>query len=83
MLNVPVEANSTEELKLSILTILFSDTYDYFLPNINFVKQEENKKELITLGLLEWNKSRVTAEILKYRKKVPKIMNPGHIQVPR
>ncbi|KAH0655619.1 hypothetical protein KY285_030501 [Solanum tuberosum] len=30
------------------------------------------KKELITLGLLEWNKSRVTDEIPKYRKKVPK-----------
>ncbi|KAG5631983.1 hypothetical protein H5410_003700 [Solanum commersonii] len=30
------------------------------------------KKELITLGLLEWNKSRVTAEIPKYGKKVPK-----------
>ncbi|KAH0665315.1 hypothetical protein KY290_027577 [Solanum tuberosum] len=30
------------------------------------------KKELITLGLLEWNKSRVTDEIPKYGKKVPK-----------
>ncbi|KAG5580623.1 hypothetical protein H5410_051250 [Solanum commersonii] len=30
-------------------------------------------KELITLGLLEWNKSRVTTEIPKYGKKVPKI----------
>ncbi|KAG5573171.1 hypothetical protein H5410_062937 [Solanum commersonii] len=29
-------------------------------------------KELITLGLLEWNKSRVTSEIPKYGKKVPK-----------
>ncbi|KAH0652715.1 hypothetical protein KY289_030393 [Solanum tuberosum] len=32
------------------------------------------KKELNTLGLLEWNKSRVTAEIPKYGKKVPKNM---------
>uniref|UniRef100_M1DRH6 Protein kinase domain-containing protein n=1 Tax=Solanum tuberosum TaxID=4113 RepID=M1DRH6_SOLTU len=29
-------------------------------------------KELMTLGLLEWNKSRVTTEIPKYGKKVPK-----------
>ncbi|KAG5585749.1 hypothetical protein H5410_046183 [Solanum commersonii] len=29
-------------------------------------------KELIILGLLDWNKSRVTAEIPKYGKKVPK-----------
>ncbi|KAH0722532.1 hypothetical protein KY290_005184 [Solanum tuberosum] len=33
------------------------------------------KKELITLGLLEWNKSRVTTKIPKYGKKVPKIVN--------
>ncbi|KAH0706117.1 hypothetical protein KY289_011193 [Solanum tuberosum] len=52
------------------------DTYVSLLPNTDFVKQEQNKKEWITLGLLEWNKSRVTAEIPKYRKKVPKIVNP-------
>lgn len=49
--------------------------------------EEENKKELITLGLLEWNKARVTAEIPRYGKKVPKIVNikvsPRHIQQPR
>ncbi|WMV18670.1 hypothetical protein MTR67_012055, partial [Solanum verrucosum] len=59
------------------------DTYDSLLPNTDFVKQEKNKKELITLGLLGWNKSRVIAEIPKYRKKVPKIVNPRHIQQPR
>ncbi|WMV24440.1 hypothetical protein MTR67_017825, partial [Solanum verrucosum] len=59
------------------------DTYDSLLPNNNFVKQEENKNELITLGLLEWKKSRVTADIPKYRKKVPKMVNPRHIQQPR
>ncbi|TMW81817.1 hypothetical protein EJD97_007745 [Solanum chilense] len=65
----------------------FSHTYGSLLPDTDFIKKEENKKELITLGLLEWNKSRVTAEIPKYGKKVPKIVNvkvsPRHIQQPR
>ncbi|WMV42630.1 hypothetical protein MTR67_036015 [Solanum verrucosum] len=51
--------------------------------HFDVVAEEENKKELITLGLLEWNKSRVTAEIPKYRKKASKIVNPRHIQQPR
>ncbi|MDL1354030.1 hypothetical protein PST93_20795, partial [Yersinia pestis] len=62
-----------------------------FLPDIDFIsndfKQEENKNELITLGMLKWNKSRVAAEIPRYGKKVPKIVNvkvsPRPIQQPR
>ncbi|KAH0657981.1 hypothetical protein KY289_026729 [Solanum tuberosum] len=36
------------------------------------VKVVPKAKELITLGLLEWNKSRVTTKIPKYGKKVTK-----------
>lgn len=65
----------------------FSDPQTDLNFDIDFIKQEENNKELITLGLLQWNKSRFTAEIPRYGKKVPKIVNvrvtPRHIQQPR
>ncbi|XP_059301717.1 protein EARLY RESPONSIVE TO DEHYDRATION 15-like isoform X1 [Lycium ferocissimum] len=56
-----------------------TDTYDPLLPHIDFVsndfKKDENKEELITLGVLKWNKSRIAAEIPRYGKQVPKIVN--------
>ncbi|MCD7458310.1 hypothetical protein HAX54_037870 [Datura stramonium] len=67
------------------------DTCDPVFTDIDFVsndfKQVENKEELITLGMLKWNKSRVAAEIPRYGKKAPKFVNvkvsPRHIQQPR
>lgn len=49
--------------------------------------QEETKTDLVTLGALKWQKPRVAAEIPKYGKKAPKIVNvkvsPRPIQQPR
>ncbi|XP_019192345.1 PREDICTED: protein EARLY RESPONSIVE TO DEHYDRATION 15-like [Ipomoea nil] len=50
-------------------------------------EQEETKTDLVTLGALKWQKPRAAAEIPKYGKKAPKIVNvkvsPRPIQQPR
>ncbi|CAH9098256.1 unnamed protein product [Cuscuta europaea] len=50
-------------------------------------KHEENRKDLVSLGVLKWKKSRDLAEVPKFGRKVPKIVNvkvsPRPIQQPR
>lgn len=78
LIHIPssVSRYSTNNLVLETVFLSIDWIFVYCL-------EEEKRKELIALGLSEWSKSRVNAEIPKYRKQVPKILNPRHIQQPR
>ncbi|KAH0657857.1 hypothetical protein KY289_026605 [Solanum tuberosum] len=64
--------NGRSEFLLSVVLIRVAIAVITYKGQKVVVKVIPKAKELITLGLLEWNKSRVTDEIPKYGKKVPK-----------
>nr|GMD37762.1 protein EARLY RESPONSIVE TO DEHYDRATION 15-like [Ipomoea batatas] len=70
----PVEDFSDQRLRF--LRECYADPFaDGTVVDSGNTDQEETKTDLVTLGALKWQKTRVTAEIPKYGQKAPKTMN--------